>query len=158
MPETMVNVRYMVDDVEAAVAWYTQHLGFVVISSAAPAFADVKRGSLQLLLSGPKSSAGRAMADGAARARRLESHSLRRGRPCRRDRAAARSRRDIPERDGQRARRLADPVAGSVGKSGRAVSAAWQIGQSRDDVCANAVLPMRRSRFDQAQGGVALAA
>ena len=61
----MVNVRYMVDDVEAAIAWYTTHFGFEVISSAAPAFADVKRGALRLLLSGPKSSAGRAMADGA---------------------------------------------------------------------------------------------
>jgi catechol 2,3-dioxygenase-like lactoylglutathione lyase family enzyme len=64
MPDTLVNVRYMVDDVEAAIAWYTQHLGFEVISSAAPAFADVKRGSLRLLLSGPKSSAGRPMPDG----------------------------------------------------------------------------------------------
>jgi catechol 2,3-dioxygenase-like lactoylglutathione lyase family enzyme len=64
MPDAFVNVRYMVDDVEAAVAWYTQHLGFEVISSAAPAFADVKRGSLRLLLSGPKSSAGRPMPDG----------------------------------------------------------------------------------------------
>ena len=60
----LVNVRYMVDDVEAAIAWYTRHLGFELISSAAPAFADVKRGSLRLLLSGPKSSAGRPMADG----------------------------------------------------------------------------------------------
>ena len=65
MPDSMVNVRYMVDDVEAAITWYTKHLGFEVISSAAPAFADVKRGSLRLLLSGPKSSAGRPMADGA---------------------------------------------------------------------------------------------
>jgi catechol 2,3-dioxygenase-like lactoylglutathione lyase family enzyme len=64
MPEATVNVRYMVDDVEAAIAWYTRHLGFEIISSAAPAFADVKRGSLRLLLSGPKSSAGRPMADG----------------------------------------------------------------------------------------------
>jgi len=64
MPDAFVNVRYMVDDVEAAIAWYTQHLGFEVISSAAPAFADVKRGSLRLLLSGPKSSAGRTMPDG----------------------------------------------------------------------------------------------
>jgi len=60
----MVNVRYIVDDVEAAVAWYTKHLGFTVLSSAAPAFADVARGSLRLLLSGPTSSAGRAMPDG----------------------------------------------------------------------------------------------
>jgi catechol 2,3-dioxygenase-like lactoylglutathione lyase family enzyme len=64
MPNTMVNVRYMVDDVDAAIAWYTKHLGFELISSAAPAFADVKRGSLRLLLSGPKSSAGRPMIDG----------------------------------------------------------------------------------------------
>src|SRR5215813_2231262 len=64
MADATVNVRYMVDDVDAAIAWYTRHLGFEVISSAAPAFADVKRGSLRLLLSGPKSSAGRSMTDG----------------------------------------------------------------------------------------------
>jgi catechol 2,3-dioxygenase-like lactoylglutathione lyase family enzyme len=64
MAETTVNVRYMVDDVEAAIDWYTKHLGFSVISSHAPAFADVKRGSLRLLLSGPTSSAGRPMPDG----------------------------------------------------------------------------------------------
>ena len=64
MPETTVNVRYMVDDVEAAIAWYTNHLGFAVISNHAPAFADVKRGALRLLLSGPTSSAGRPMPDG----------------------------------------------------------------------------------------------
>src|SRR6266536_5073786 len=59
MPETTVNVRYMVDDVDAAIAWYTQHLGFEILSKAGPAFADVRRGPLRLLLSGPKSSAGR---------------------------------------------------------------------------------------------------
>jgi catechol 2,3-dioxygenase-like lactoylglutathione lyase family enzyme len=48
-----VNVRYIVDDVDAAVAWYTKHLGFTLLSNAAPAFADVTRGSLRLLLSGP---------------------------------------------------------------------------------------------------------
>jgi catechol 2,3-dioxygenase-like lactoylglutathione lyase family enzyme len=64
MPATTVNVRYMVDDVDAAVAWYTTHLGFTVLSNAAPAFADVTLGSLRLLLSGPTSSAGRPMADG----------------------------------------------------------------------------------------------
>jgi catechol 2,3-dioxygenase-like lactoylglutathione lyase family enzyme len=63
MSET-VNVRYMVDDVEAAIAWYTTHLGFSLLSSYAPAFADVQRGALRLLLSGPTSSAGRPMADG----------------------------------------------------------------------------------------------
>jgi catechol 2,3-dioxygenase-like lactoylglutathione lyase family enzyme len=64
MPAAMVNVRYMVDDVTAAVAWYTAHLGFTVLSNAAPAFADVTLGSLRLLLSGPTSSAGRPMPDG----------------------------------------------------------------------------------------------
>ena len=59
-----VNVRYMVDDVGAAVSFYTTHLGFALLTSAAPAFADVKRGNLRLLLSGPTSSAGRPMPDG----------------------------------------------------------------------------------------------
>jgi catechol 2,3-dioxygenase-like lactoylglutathione lyase family enzyme len=65
MSASTVNVRYMVDDVDAAVAWYTKHLGFTLLSNAAPAFADVTLGSLRLLLSGPTSSAGRAMPDGA---------------------------------------------------------------------------------------------
>jgi catechol 2,3-dioxygenase-like lactoylglutathione lyase family enzyme len=59
-----VSVRYMVEDVDAAIDFYTTHLGFSLISSAAPAFADVRRGPLRLLLSGPTSSAGRAMPDG----------------------------------------------------------------------------------------------
>jgi catechol 2,3-dioxygenase-like lactoylglutathione lyase family enzyme len=59
-----VNVRYMVDDLEAATDFYTSHLNFSLISSAAPAFADVRRGNLRLLLSGPTSSAGRPMPDG----------------------------------------------------------------------------------------------
>jgi catechol 2,3-dioxygenase-like lactoylglutathione lyase family enzyme len=54
----------MVDDVEAAVDFYTTHLGFTVLSNFAPAFADVARGPLRLLLSGPASSAGRPMSDG----------------------------------------------------------------------------------------------
>jgi catechol 2,3-dioxygenase-like lactoylglutathione lyase family enzyme len=61
---TTVNVRYMVGDVEAAVAFYTTYLGFTLISKTAPAFADVARGDLRLLLSGPTSSAGRPMPDG----------------------------------------------------------------------------------------------
>jgi catechol 2,3-dioxygenase-like lactoylglutathione lyase family enzyme len=58
-----VNVRYLVDDVAASVDFYTRHFGFTVGINS-PAFADVIRGSLRLLLSGPMSSAGRAMADG----------------------------------------------------------------------------------------------
>ena len=61
---TTVNVRYMVDDVEKSIAFYTTLLGFSLISNAAPAFADVSRGDLRLLLSGATSSAGRAMPDG----------------------------------------------------------------------------------------------
>ncbi|RFS83208.1 VOC family protein [Actinomadura spongiicola] len=67
MPEDLtnfVNVRYMVNDVETAVGFYTEHLGFTVRTNAAPAFADVVRGNLRLLLSGPSSSAGRPMPDG----------------------------------------------------------------------------------------------
>src|SRR3954469_26075923 len=64
MPDALVSVRYMVDDVEDAVAFYTDHFGFEVRSSAAPAFADVVRGDLRLLLSGPARPAGRRMPDG----------------------------------------------------------------------------------------------
>jgi catechol 2,3-dioxygenase-like lactoylglutathione lyase family enzyme len=64
-PTQMVSVRYMVDDVEAAVAFYTKVLDFEAQTNFPPVFADVTRGNLRLLLSGPTSSAGRAMPDGA---------------------------------------------------------------------------------------------
>ncbi len=64
MAQEQVNVRYMVNNVQQSVDWYTAHLGFEEISNAAPAFADVRRGALRLLLSGEKSSAGRPMPDG----------------------------------------------------------------------------------------------
>src|SRR5262249_13562280 len=59
-PEQMVNVRYMVDDVQAAIGFYTGHLGFTLRSSAAPAFADVTPGNLRLLLAGPARPGGAA--------------------------------------------------------------------------------------------------
>jgi len=59
-----VHVRYLVDDVDAAIAFYTEHLGFSLLSNASPAFAEVTRDDLRLLLSGPTSSAGRPMPDG----------------------------------------------------------------------------------------------
>jgi catechol 2,3-dioxygenase-like lactoylglutathione lyase family enzyme len=59
-----VNVRYMVDNVDDSIAFYTKLLDFEVLTNAAPAFADVKRGNLRLLLAGPSSSAGRPMPDG----------------------------------------------------------------------------------------------
>ena len=64
MSETQVNVRYMVDDVQACVDWYVGHFGFTPQMNAAPAVASVPRGPLRLLISGPKSSAGRPMPDG----------------------------------------------------------------------------------------------
>jgi catechol 2,3-dioxygenase-like lactoylglutathione lyase family enzyme len=64
VPDELVNVRYMVDDVEEAIDFYTTHFDFTLRTSAAPAFADVVRGNLRLLLSGSKSSAGRPMPDG----------------------------------------------------------------------------------------------
>src|SRR3954465_10028892 len=114
MPDDdLVSVRYMVDDVEESIDFYTHHFGFAVRSSAAPAFADVVRGRLRLLLSGPKSSAGRPVpARGRpgelgggpdarrarAGARRLEPHPLRGRRPGGRGRTPARRRGALPQR------------------------------------------------------------
>jgi catechol 2,3-dioxygenase-like lactoylglutathione lyase family enzyme len=67
-PDQYASVRYLVDDVQAAVDFYTTHLGFTLNTSAAPAFADVVRGPLRLLLSGPASSGARATPDDARHA------------------------------------------------------------------------------------------
>jgi predicted enzyme related to lactoylglutathione lyase len=64
MNTNQVNIRYMVKDVDAAIAFYTKNLGFTLGINASPAFADVTRGNLRLLLSGRESSGGRAMPDG----------------------------------------------------------------------------------------------
>jgi catechol 2,3-dioxygenase-like lactoylglutathione lyase family enzyme len=64
MKTDQVNVRYMVEDVDASIEFYTKHLGFTPGINASPAFADITRGTLRLLLSGRKSSAGRPMPDG----------------------------------------------------------------------------------------------
>ena len=58
--DSVVSVRYVVDDVQAAIDFYTTHLGFTLLSAHLPAFADVTRGRLRLLLSGPDSSGARA--------------------------------------------------------------------------------------------------
>jgi len=63
-PVDKVNVRYFVEHVDTAVAFYTQYLSFSLLTNYAPAFADVTRGNLRLLLSGATSSAGKAMPDG----------------------------------------------------------------------------------------------
>jgi catechol 2,3-dioxygenase-like lactoylglutathione lyase family enzyme len=61
---TTVGVRYMIDDVADAMAFYTTHLGFTVEQDAAPAFAAVSRDGVRLLLSGPTSSGRRPLPDG----------------------------------------------------------------------------------------------
>ncbi|SDI59687.1 VOC family protein [Nonomuraea jiangxiensis] len=74
--DQVASVRYIVDDVQAAVDFYTTHLGFTVNFSAAPAFADVVRGPLRLLLSGPTSSGARATPHEAAGAGRNRIHLI----------------------------------------------------------------------------------
>ena len=71
-----VGVRYIVEDVQAAIDFYTDHLGFEVSTNAAPAFADVVRGRLRLLLSGPTSSGARATPADAATAGRNRIHLI----------------------------------------------------------------------------------
>jgi catechol 2,3-dioxygenase-like lactoylglutathione lyase family enzyme len=75
-PDQYASVRYLVDDVQAAVDFYTEHLGFRVNTSAAPAFADVVRGPLRLLLSGPASSGARATPADAATPGRNRIHLI----------------------------------------------------------------------------------
>jgi catechol 2,3-dioxygenase-like lactoylglutathione lyase family enzyme len=64
MTDGKVSVRYMVDDVDQAIDFYTKHFGFEPGHNASPAFAEVLKGNLRLLLAGPESSAGRPMPDG----------------------------------------------------------------------------------------------
>jgi catechol 2,3-dioxygenase-like lactoylglutathione lyase family enzyme len=64
MSDETVSVRYMVDDVDAAIDFYVTNLGFEPGHNASPAFAEVRRGNMRLLLAGPTSSAGRPMPDG----------------------------------------------------------------------------------------------
>jgi catechol 2,3-dioxygenase-like lactoylglutathione lyase family enzyme len=73
-PEELASVRYVVDDVAAAIDFYTTHLAFTVLTNPAPAFADVTRGPLRLLLSGPASSGARATPDDFAEAGRNRIH------------------------------------------------------------------------------------
>jgi catechol 2,3-dioxygenase-like lactoylglutathione lyase family enzyme len=72
----LVSVRYIVDDVQAAIDFYTRYLAFTMRSAHLPAFADVTRGSLRLLLSGPQSSGARATPADAASAGRNRIHLI----------------------------------------------------------------------------------
>lgn len=74
--DRVVSVRYIVDDVQAAIDFYTGHLGFSLATSHLPAFADVTRGPLRLLLSGPASSGARATPGDAATPGRNRIHLI----------------------------------------------------------------------------------
>jgi catechol 2,3-dioxygenase-like lactoylglutathione lyase family enzyme len=74
-PTELASVRYLVDDVPAAVAFYTAHLGFTVAFDSPP-FADIRRGPLRLLVSGPATSGARATPDDAATAGRNRIHLI----------------------------------------------------------------------------------
>jgi len=73
-PDEYASVRYIVDDVPAAIEFYTTHLGFTLNTNPAPAFADVVRGPMRLLLSGPASSGARATPEDATAAGRNRIH------------------------------------------------------------------------------------
>jgi catechol 2,3-dioxygenase-like lactoylglutathione lyase family enzyme len=75
-PNELANVRYIVGDVAAAVDFYTTHLGFTLHTNAVPAFADVIRGPLRLLLSGPASSGAKATPDDFTNAGRNRIHLI----------------------------------------------------------------------------------
>ena len=75
-PDELASVRYVVDDIAAAVDFYTTHLGFTLRTNPAPAFADVTRGPLRLVLSGPASSGARATPDDFAAAGRNRIHLI----------------------------------------------------------------------------------
>ncbi len=75
-PDQYASVRYIVDDVQKAIDFYTTHLGFTLNTNAAPAFADVTRGPMRLLLSGPTSSGARITPDDASTAGRNRIHLI----------------------------------------------------------------------------------
>lgn len=75
-PDQYVSVRYIVDDVQAAIDFYTTYLGFTLNTNSAPAFADVVHGRLRLLLSGPASSGARATPEDATAAGRNRVHLI----------------------------------------------------------------------------------
>jgi len=76
MSNTDAAVRYLVDDVQAAVDFYTTHLGFTLNMNAAPAIAQVTRGPMRLLLSGPTTSGARATPDDLKTAGRNRIHLI----------------------------------------------------------------------------------
>lgn len=73
-PDQFASFRYLVDDVQAAADFYTTHLGFALTMNAAPAIAQVTRGPMRLLLSGPTTSGARATPDDSRTAGRNRIH------------------------------------------------------------------------------------
>jgi catechol 2,3-dioxygenase-like lactoylglutathione lyase family enzyme len=117
MDEGVASVRYIVDDVQAAVDFYTGHLGFTVRSAHVPAFADVTRGPLRLLLSGPTSSGARATPPDAATAGRNRVHLVVEDLDAEIERlrsAGLSFRSDVVEGPGGRQILLADPAGNLV--------------------------------------------
>lgn len=115
--DSMVSVRYIVDDVQAAVDFYTTHLGFTLHSAHLPAFADVTRGALRLLLSGSASSGARATPADAATAGRNRIHLTVDDLDAeieRLDRAGLSFRSDVVAGPGGRQILLADPAGNLV--------------------------------------------
>src|SRR5688572_9238961 len=113
-----VTVRYIVDDVDAAIAFYTQRLGFSVELHPAPGFAIVSRGDLRLLLNVPTGSRGSGPAHARwsqARARWLEPHPTPGRRPRERSREAAQGGSPLPQRHRRRHGRKADPARRPAG-------------------------------------------
>ena len=113
----------MVDDVDAAVAFYTKVLDFEVLTNFAPAFADVVRGNLRLLLSGPTSSAGRPMPDGAKPGPGGWNRIHLIVDDIDAEVAACAPPVAVPQRHHRRARRQADPAAGPFRQRDRALPA-----------------------------------
>jgi catechol 2,3-dioxygenase-like lactoylglutathione lyase family enzyme len=115
--EQYASVRYIVDDVQAAIDFYTKHLGFTLISNPAPAFADVGRGPLRLLLSGPASSGARATPDDSVSAGRNRIHLVvddLDAEIARLGEAGLSFRSDLVEGPGGRQILLADPAANLI--------------------------------------------
>lgn len=115
--KALANVRYIVDDVQAALDFYTAHLGFTVRYAVPPAFADVVRGPLRLLLSGPTSSGARATPADVAGGGRNRIHLVVDDLEAERERlrkAGVELRSDIVSGPGGRQLLLADPSGNLV--------------------------------------------
>jgi catechol 2,3-dioxygenase-like lactoylglutathione lyase family enzyme len=116
-----VSVRYIVDNVEAAIGFYTEHLGFSVVSHPAPQFVILSKGDLGLLLNAPTGPGGAAqpMPDGRRPAPggwnriQIEVVDLEKEVPARRG-AGARFRNDIVSGFGGKQILLEDPAGNPI--------------------------------------------